>query len=632
MSDSSLPRTLLAVLYADVAGYSRLTEADEEATHRRLSEFLDHFAQAVQAGRGRVVHYAGDALLATFASAVEALACAARVQAELASRNESLPEDRRVQFRVGLNLGDVIEDRGDVYGDGVNVAARLEALAEPGGICISGSFHDAIGQQLPFEYTYLGEQQVKNIARPVRAYHASLREGTDLAALPRVAPGRRPRKKRAWPLVAALCAGGIAVGVAAWWRPWATPVVAPPAETAAPSPDAAAPPRVIVLPFANHSNDKTQEYFADGVTEDLTTDLSRLGSLRVVSRSTAFSYKGQPIKHEEFARDLGVRYVIDGSVQKAGERVRINVRLTDATGGNELWAERFDRGASDLFAVQDEIAQRLVDAMAVTLSAEERRRLAHRYTSNIEAYDLFLRGQEAYVRQAREDIARAQNFFRQAIALDPNFARSYAALALTYIDDWRFRWSPQADLGADEALRLANRAVEIDDQLPQAYWALGFVHIFRREHREAIQAAERAVALDPNNADAYVTLAISSAYAGEAQRAIELMHTAMEMNPRYGSRYASVLGLANLEAGKYEEARVAYEDSVARNPARIPPRLLLAITYEKLGRHEDAEWQADEVLAIKPDFTLDTLERISPFQTDAELEERRAILRRIGFK
>ncbi len=391
-------------------------------------------------------------------------------------------------------------------------------------------------------------------------------------------------------------------------------------------------PSLVVLPFANLSNDPAQEYFSDGITDDITTDLSRLGSLRVFARYTAFSYKGQAVKASKVAHDLGVRYVINGSVQKVGTRVRINIQLTDARIGQQLWAERFDREIGDIFAVQDEIAHRIVATLAVTLSDEERKRLAHRYTGNIEAYDLFLRGQEAYVRQDPDDNARAQELYRSAIALDPNFARAYAALALTCVDDWRFQWSTDAERGADEALRLARRAVKLDGDLPQAYWALGFVQVFRREHADAMRSADQAIALNPNDADAYVTLAMATAYAGDPERAIGLISTGMKLNPHYGATYRSALGQAYFLAGQYEKAVPVQMEAIANNPDRLQSRLMLAATYIKLGRQADAEWQADEVFAIKPGFTLDKIERINPFRTDSELEAYKALLRKAGFK
>lgn len=391
-------------------------------------------------------------------------------------------------------------------------------------------------------------------------------------------------------------------------------------------------PSLVVLPFTNLSNDPAQDYFADGITGDLTTALSHLRSLWVIAPYTALSYKGLATKASDAADDLGVRYMIDGSVQKAGTRLLVDVQLTDARNMHRLWAGRFDREIGDLFAIQDEMVHRIVAALGVSLSDHERKRLDHRYTSNVEAYDLFLRGQEIYFRQDPDDNARAQELFGRAIVLDPNFARAYAALALTCIDDWRFQWSTDAERGADEALRLARHAVELDSDLPEAHWALSFVQLYRRDPLDAIRAANQALALDPNYADAFVTLAMSTAYAGDAKRAIGLVGAGMKLNPHYGPTYRSALGLAYFLAGEYEKAVPMQKAAIDSDPEKIQLRLALAATYIKLVRQADAEWQVNEVLAIKPEFSLDKIERISPYRTDAELEAYKALLRKAGLK
>ncbi|MGA7181418.1 MAG: winged helix-turn-helix domain-containing protein [Thiobacillaceae bacterium] len=391
-------------------------------------------------------------------------------------------------------------------------------------------------------------------------------------------------------------------------------------------------PSLVVLPLTNLSNDPAQDYFSDGITGDLTTALSHLGSLWVIAPYTALSYKDLATKATDVAEDLGVRYVIDGSVQKTGARLHINVQLTDARNKHQLWAERFDREIGDIFAIQDEIAHRIVAVLGVTLSDQERKRLDHRYTSNVEAYDLYLRGEEVYFRQDADDNARAQELFGKAIVLDPNFARAYAALALTCVDDWRFQWSTDAERGADEALRLARHAVELEGDLPEAFWALSYVQLYRRDPIDAINAANQALVLDHNYADAFVTLAISTAYAGDPKRAIGLVGAGMKLNPHYGPTYRSALGLAYFLAGQYEKAVPVQKEAIDSDPEKIQLRLALAATYIKLGRQADAEWQVQEVLMIKPGFTLDKIERISPFQTDSELEAYKALLRRAGLK
>jgi TolB-like protein/class 3 adenylate cyclase/cytochrome c-type biogenesis protein CcmH/NrfG len=618
MESSETKRKLTAILSADVVGYSRLMGEDDASTLRALKQSREIIKTLIGPHGGRVVDTAGDSVLAEFESVVEAVECAVRIQRALKEQNADLPKERRMEFRIGINLGDVIFDQEQIYGDGVNVAARIQALAEPGGIYISGIVYNQVNNKLDLGYEFVGKQKVKNITEPVPVYRLTTGPIHPAAAILR---RLRPGIATTWIVIIVAVLGGATY---AWWTGWSRPGHIPGVTHEAMAPV------LVVLPFANLSNDPDQEYFSDGITGDITTDLSRLGSLRVIARQSAFYYKGQAVKLKEVGRDLGVRYVIEGSVQKEGQHLRINVQLSDVKKGYQLWAERFDRTTGDLFAVQDEIAHRLVEAMSVTLSEEEHRRLAHRYTSNVEAYDLFLRGQEAYVRQNPTENVRAQELFQKAIALDPNFARAYGALALTQTDDWRLGWSENAEHGADEALRLARRAVELDNELPQAYWALGFVHIFRGEHVDAIRAAERAIALDPNNTDAYVTLAISTAYAGDPERSIALMRMAMEMNPHYGARYPSVLGLSYYQAGKYLEAVAILLDAITRNTQRIPPRLYLTAAYLNIEQKAEAEWQVAEVLTIKPDFTLDKLERLVPYGDPEKLEAFRTLLQQAG--
>lgn len=620
MNEAQETRRLAAIMSADAVGYSRLMRADDEATVTAIKLARDVFARQIASHRGRLLDTAGDSVLAEFASAMDAVNCSLAAQEELTELNAEVAPDRQMLFRIGINLGDVIADGETIYGDGVNVAARLQALAEPGGVCISGAVYDLVRSKLDLAYEFAGRQRVKNIDEPVPLYRIIRGQARPVSSLRK----RLPTRTVGYAFL------GVVVLVLGAWMAWKGPSIAPnPTAAHSLSEDS---PSLIVLPFANLSNDPGQEYFSDGITGDITTDLSRLGAIRVIARHTASSYKGQNVTVQDVARELGVRYVIDGSVQKSGTRVRINVQLTDTNSAHQVWAERFDRAMGDLFAVQDEIATHIVDALAVTLSEEQRKRIAHRYTNNVEAYDLFLRGQELYVRQNPQDNPRAQELFRKAIALDRNFSRAYAALALTYSDDWRFQWSNNAEQGADEALRLARRAVELDSDLPQAQWALGFVHIFRREHDEAIRAANRAIALDPNNADAYVTLAISTAFAGHPEQAIPQIKTAMALNPHYGARYPSVLGIAYYLDGEYNECISVNQDAIARNPERTPPRLVLAAAYIKLGRQADAEWQVAQVLNINPEFTLDKVERIHPFKNAEQLDAYKATLRQAGFE
>jgi adenylate cyclase len=409
--EDRLPRKLAAILYADVAGYSRLTGEDEDATHRRLVEYLDQIAISVAHHRGRVMHYAGDAVLATFEAVVDALSCAAHVQSDLRVRNEDFSDERKVQFRIGVNMGDVIEDRSDIYGDGVNVAARLESLAEPGGICISESVHTAVGDKLPFDYEFLGEQEVKNIAKPVKAYHAHIQPD---AVLPEPSGAARKARRTRLSLVAA----GIVIlvvvsGVLAWFRPWEPREEPASVERMAfPLPDK---PSIAVLPFTNKSDDAKQEYFVDGMTDDLITDLSKVSGLFVISRNSTFTYKGKPVKVRQVAEDLGVRYVLEGSMRRVGDQVRINAQLIDATTGGHLWAERYDGSIADVFALQDKVTQQIVTALAVNLTAVEQERRDRQETDSAEAYDAFLRGWSHYQLDTPDDFIKAIPYLERAI-------------------------------------------------------------------------------------------------------------------------------------------------------------------------------------------------------------------------
>jgi len=415
--EERLPRKLAAILYADVAGYSRLTGEDEDATHRRLAEYLDRIAAIIERHGGRVMHYAGDAVLAMFEAVIDALTCAAQVQSDLKTRNEDLPDERKIEFRIGVNLGDVIEDRDDIYGDGVNVAARLESLAVPGGICISESVHTAVGNKLPFDYNFLGEQEVKNIAQPVSAYHAHLKSDAVLPE-PRGAPRRVKQMQRAV-TVAVVVVLVVVGGALSWFKPWKPrEELASIERMAFPLPDK---PSLAVLPFTNMSDDAKQEYFVDGMTEDLITDLSKLSGLFVISRNSTFTYKGKAVEVRQVAEDLGVRYVLEGSVRRVGDQVRVNAQLVDATTGGQLWANRYDDQFDNIFALQDRMTKKIFAALAVNLSAAEQEKLGHKETYNIEAYDAFLKGWEHYRRWTPEDFRIALSFFQRAIELDPQY-------------------------------------------------------------------------------------------------------------------------------------------------------------------------------------------------------------------
>jgi len=618
MNTDALPRKLAAILHADVVGFSRLTEKDEDATLRGLKECLAIFKDRIGVHRGRLVDHAGDSVLAIFGSAVDALSCAVRMQAALAQCNSPLPDDRKIEFRIGLNLGDVIVDEKRVYGDGVNVAARLQALAEPSGICVSGSVFDAVGLRLPVDYTFLGEQSVKNIEKPVRAYRAQLKAGTDLADLP------VPKSPSWWRTSQgrAIAAGvliliGAAMGIVVW-QPWVgtrtgtLPTVGP---------AVSALPKIAVLPFVNRSDDPKQEYFADGVSEDIITDLSRLSGLVVVSRSASFRYKGTKVDPLVAGKELGADYLLEGSVRKAAGDLRITAQLVNTRDGTQMWAERYDRQVADTFSFQDDVTRNIVKAMEIQLTPKEQKQLGRVATKSFEAYDLFLQGQKLYGERTRDASEAAVSAYKRAIELDPQFARAYGGMAVTMIMMYRRGWTASPQLTQDQALELAKKAVEIDPESPQAYYALGYVHLFRKEYKEAADAVARSIELAPNYADGYGLLAFINNHQGHAEEAIKLITKAMELNPHYTFDYPWNLGWANYTLKRYPQAIDALKKALERNDGINLARIYLAASYIALGQRENAEWEIEQVRIGAPDLTISQLKKTTAID-DPELLNR----------
>ncbi|MFQ6024742.1 MAG: adenylate/guanylate cyclase domain-containing protein, partial [Acidiferrobacterales bacterium] len=548
-----LQRKLAAILYADVAGYSRLTGEDEEGTHRLLSAYLDAITTLIERHKGKIMHFAGDAVLADFAIVSDALSCAVAIQRDLKDRDRDLSDNRKVQFRIGVNLGEVIVDRDEIYGDGVNVAARLQSLAEPGGICISESVRTAIGNNLPLDYEFLGEQQVKNIAEPVRAYRAQLKLGTTLATptMPvKTQPLSRPSK------VAAAIVIVLAVAAVATMffdrGPWTVGETSK-ERMALPLPDK---PSIAVLPFDNLSDDAKQEYFADGMTDDLITDLSQISGLFVIARNSSFTYKDKAVKVQQVARELGVRYVLEGSVRRAGEEVRINAQLVDAATGGHLWAERYDGRIEDVFGLQDKVTQKIVTALAIKLTTSESEQIARPETTNVAAYEAFLRGRAHTIQDTPDGYTEAITHFEKAVELDPNYGRAYAALGSVYYLAKLRGWHKSVGLSNNEMLRRAygylQQAINTPTALAHALASSMALHNGR--HEEAISEAERAIALDTNDPSGYVRLAEALTLAGRPKEAVSFVEKAMRLDPHYPPSYLWVLGLAHFGMEQFDKA------------------------------------------------------------------------------
>ena len=579
-----LPRKLAAILYADVAGYSRLTGDDEDATHRTLSKYLDLISKTIENRRGRVMHYAGDAVLAMFDAVVDSLTCAIDIQQELKVQGRELPERRRLSFRIGLNLGDVIEDRGDIYGDGVNIAARLESLADPGGICISGSVHDAIGNKLALGYESMGEQQVKNIDKPVRAYRVLLTPARDDAdKAPRPAALELPDR-----------------------------------------------PSIAVLPFTNMSGDPEQEYFSDGIVEDIITDLSKIAGLFVIARNSSFAYKGKAFDVREVCRELGVRYALEGGVRKAANRVRINAQLIDGGSGGHVWAERYDRELDDIFVVQDEVTRDIVSALALKLTADERERLQRAPTENLQAYDYFLRGRDQALLDTAETNARACVMLEKAIELDPRFSLAFSHLSRNHVIAYVNRWGESPEQSLDLAVELGQRALELDEGNPHAYFAVGAAALWSKQHERATAALNRSLAIDPNYADGYAGLGIIFVYSGEPDEAIAALHKSMRLDPHYRDILLHQLALAYFQLEDYEQAMSVLKHRLVRKPGSDISRVLLASVHGHLGNIEESRAEWAEVQRINPQYSLEHRRGVLPYKNPADFEQIVDGLRKAG--
>ena len=589
MTTQEVKRKLAAILSADVKGYSRLMGKDEEGTIRTLNAYKEVITGFIQKHQGRVVGTAGDSMLAEFASVVDAVECAVEIQKELKTRNAELPENRKMEFRIGVNLGDVIEDGEQILGDGVNIAARLESLSDAGGICISGTAYDHVENKLSIGYAYLGEQTVKNIAKPVRVYRAIIepeavaRRGSEVASKERMA---------------------------------------------LPLPDK---PSIAVLPFVNMSKDPEQEYFSDGITEEIITALSKVPNLFVIARNSTFTYKGKPVKVKQVSEELGVRYVLEGSVQKSGDRVRITAQLIDALSGHHLWAERYDRELRDIFALQDEITMKVITELQVELTAGEMAGVIAKGTKNIDAFIMYLQAFELSNRLTKEGNAQAKKILEEAIKLDPEYPRLYMGLALAHFYDVWLGTTESPDQSLARSFELAQKAISLDDSDATVYGLLANVYAMRKQYDRAIAECERAVSLDPNSAENIFRLGQILNFAARPKEAIPYLQNAIRLNPLPPATYFVHLAVSYRESGQYEKAIEASKKALQREPNGQFPYIQMAVSYIRLGREKEARAAAAEILRINPKFSLERYAKSLPYPqpvADRTVED----LRKAGLK
>jgi len=632
MSTEGFRRKLTAILSADAVGYSRLMGEDEEGTVRTLTAYREMMSKLIQKHQGRVVDSPGDNLLAEFASVLDAVRCAVEVQEELRTRNAELPEERKMEFRIGINLGDVIEEGERIYGDGVNIAARVEGLAEPGGICISGTVYEHIKDKLALWEEFLGEHTVKNIKEPVRVYRVRMEPGPEA---PKVSiektPGLRPWK---WTALGAVAVFILVVAAAAVWKFYLRPASPPPVVMPEEVPALKLPdkPSIAVLPFANISGDPEQEFFSDGITEEIITGLSKVPRLFVIARNSSFTYKGKPVMVQQVGQELGVRYVLEGSVRKAGERVRIMAQLVDATTGKHLWAEKYDRALKDIFAVQDEIMMKVIAALQVKLTEGEQALIVAGGTDNFEAYAKFLLGVEYAKRMNKEGTLLARKIAEEAIALDPNYPRGYRLLATTHFIDVQLGISASPGQSLAKAAELYQKVITLDPSDAVAHAFLGYVYTLMRQYEKGITEVEKAVALNPNAADAQCFFGYISHFNGRHREAIEAIKKAIRLNPFPPNWYFWFLGYAYCNAGMYEEAIAELKKALRMTPDNQFAHTRLAATYSLLGREEEARAEAAEVLRINPNFSLKRYAKGHPYKNPHDMELILGALRKAGLK
>ena len=640
MTTQETKRKLTAILSADVKGYHRLAAKDEAGTLQTLNTYKELMANLIGEHHGRVVDAPGDNVLAEFASVVDAVECGVEIQRELSVRNDKLPVHRKMEFRIGINLGDVVEEEEKIFGDGVNIAARIQSMADRGGVCISGTVYEHIKSKLTLRYEYLGKQRIKNIVGPVKVYRVMIEPetlGSVVSRWKRAGVSYWKRVHPAFKILVALVAAGNAL-----WQIYPR-YISPPAgvtskdkievaskdRMAFPLPDK---PSIAVLPFTNISDDPKQEYFADGITEEIITALSKTPRIFVIARNSTFTYKGKAVRVRQVAEELGVRYVLEGSVRKSEQHVRVTAQLIDALTGKHLWAERYDRDLKELFAIQDEITLEIIRALQVSLTEGEQARVIGRSTKNLQAYLKALEASVQFARMDKQGSMKAKQLAQEAIALDPNYAFPYSTLSSAHLLDLWFDFSESPKESMRLAVEASQKALSLDPSDPRTHLGWVNLYIMQREHDKAIASAERAVTLNPGGARSLFALAMAVHYSCRFDEAVTFFEQAIRLDPFPSSIAFRNLGGAYRSVGRYEEAVKQLKKALELSPNDLFAHLTLAITYIELGRPQEAKAEAAEVLRIHPKFSLDYYAKVNPLKCQSVLENSIACLRKAGLK
>ena len=625
-----MERRLAAILAADVQGYSHHTEVDEEASTATLRMYRAVVEESISAHRGHIFSSAGDGVVAEFPSIVEAIRCAVEIQNEIAERNSSVPERQQMQFRIGVNLGDVIAEDNNLYGTGVNVAVRLEQLAEPGGICISQTVYDQVRKIIEIPFQDIGERRLKNITEPIRVYRILPAPPRWLRRVFSRRGGRRGFGVTAGVLILLLAAVAGAFYLrqpAALWDAVLGNGAALPEHTA-----------IAVLPFDDMSATHDQQYLADGITEELTTGLAKFPELIVMSRNATLTYKDKPTDSRQVGKDLGVHYVVDGSIQRSDQNVRVTAQLIDASTGRPLWADRYDRKVDSIFAIRDEITRSIagtLGGLGGKLAQAEVARVSAKNPNSFTAYDYLMRGWYEFYKFTRESNAAARDLFEQARKIDPNYARAYVGLATTYSSDYDFEWTDDYEKTLKFTLENASTAVRLDPNDYQAQWILGWAHLYNRQHENAMAHYLRARELNPNDAELLAEMGNLLIYSGQPKRAINQVKEAIRLNPFHENWYVEYLGWAYEEAGMPKEAIGILEQAIdLQNPDEEQfwylPTLAAAYAHPTVGRMDDARKIVKTILAREPEFSIAKKVSRYPYETKELAERYVNALRRAG--
>ncbi len=626
------PRKLAVILHADVVGSTRLVQQNETLAHARIQDAFRRFSLTIEAYNGITHELRGDALVAEFARASDAVAAALAFQIENTESNARLEDDLQPRLRIGISLGEVVIADSTVTGAGVVLAQRVEQLAEPGGVCITGAVHEAVPQHFHLDYSDLGKREAKGFEEPVQVYSASVKAGERPPLPEPVASGeaysRKP--KRLW-TASAIVLLSMAVGALAWWQPWTSEFEpASNQRMVFPLPDK---PSIVVLPLDNLSGDPEQEHFADGFTETIIATLSQIPQMFVISRSSAFTYKGKPVRVRQVAEDLGVRYVLEGSIQKSGERVRITVQLIDAVRGHHLWSERYDRTVGDLFHLQDEIALKIVVSLQVELTMGEQARVLSRTTESVRAWTYYTQAFSNFMKFSPAGNARARELAEEALALDHNFADAIIILGFTHLVDARSGYSRSREDSLSLATDLASNAKTLAPGAPMLYNLEQAILRFEGRLDEALKAGERAIELSPSTSVSLLATAMTAHLAGEFDRSIELAKQAMRHNPHYPSVNLIWLGWSSWFKGDYQQATVAANEGLRRaeSPAvAAPHHLTLALIYAETGELEEARQAASKAREVFPRISVSFYRRGFPYKNAADQERLLGTLRKVG--